>query len=65
MAAYLTPFNTLKSGGFPMVIPNGIQLSYITISDCQGLVICIRDLLARIQICTNRSHLEQGLQNHH
>jgi hypothetical protein len=65
MAAYLTPISTLKSGGFPMVIPNGIQLSYITISDCQGLTICIRDLPDRTQICKNHYHLEQGLLNHH
>ncbi len=65
MAAYLTPVSTLKSGGFPMVIPVGIQLSYITINDCQGLVICISDLLDRTQICKNYYHLEQGLLNHH
>ena len=65
MAAYLTPISTLKSGGFPMVIPNGIQLSYITINDCQGLPICINDLPDRTQICKNHYHLEQGLLNHH
>ncbi len=48
-----------------MVIPDGIQLSYITISDCQGLTICIRDLLDRTQICKNRYHLEQELPNRH
>ena len=59
MAAYLTPVSTLKSGGFPMVIPVGIQLSYITISDCQGLVIYIRDLPDRTQICKKYYRPEQ------
>ena len=65
MAAYLTPVNTLKSGEVPMGIPNGIQLCYITISDCQGLTIYIRDLPDRTQICTNHYQIEQVLLNRH
>lgn len=64
MAAYLTPVNTLKSGEVPMGIPNGIQLCYITINDCQELAILIKDLLYRTQICMNRYRLGKELRNH-